>query len=326
MMAKATTKASVLTTLKVSKVEIAIGLFTTVAKPGKLESFDTAGPNGGVLKAQAVAKATPVSEAVDMPDVPVSSDPLGDAPVEMLEAPAVEASPVEVAGQYGRDLVEEGSGVIVPPNEIRKGVRLEDGKFVDCTRQLEEITEQTKLDGVEVIAFVDVTHIPRSRVSGAQYVGAGDEKAPYALRLLFEGLKATRRGAVVKLTKSSRQTLGVIAVARNTLVLFELVYSENFREPPARALAMHKVQVGQAQVDSLKLLIEQMGDSPAVLDEQRDDAVALREDLKRRALAGDIKPMKPGDPIAEPLPDAEIVDPIGDELMRLMAESMEVAA
>lgn len=343
-MAKEAKRASTLTTLKVGSLEIAVGLFATVEAPSKLQSFETAGPNGGKLQARQVARPVPVEEIPTDVEVPVQdSDPLAaledPAPPPSAPAPAGPSAPLEppatlrdapdfgigseptkiveeysehvaamteqvamrnvsnaiepsfgtgglVDGQYGRELVEEGSGVVVKPEDVRKGVRLEDGTFVDCTKRLEEIEEQTRLDGMAVVAFVDLTHVPRARVKGASYIGAADEKAPVALRLLAEGLKKTRRAAVVKVTKRSRQTLAVISVWRDVLVLSEMVYAEDFRDPPARAKVIRTAEVTENQVLRICDLISAMGDSPTVLDEQRDDAIALREQLREDALAG----------------------------------------
>lgn len=312
---KATTKASALTTLKWGQVEIAVGLFSTVATPGKLQTFDTAGPNGGVLKAQQVARATPVAEAVEMPAVDVIGDPFAD--VLTTEADVAVARTVTVDGQYGRELVEEGSGVVVSPENVRKGVRLEDGSFLDCTAQLAQIDADTKLDCAEIVAFVGVSRVPRARVKGAQYVGAADEKAPRSLRLLLEAMKSTKRVAVVKLTKRSRQTLGVIGWLDGSLVLYELVFAEDFREPPARVLKVSQALVTDAEVAVAVRLVEAMGDSISALDELRDDAVARREQLRADALAG---VLGSGDVV-----DAEVVDEQAEMIAQLEATLAQVS-
>jgi DNA end-binding protein Ku len=321
-MASATKKASVLTTLQIGTVQVPVGLFSTVASPSKLAQFDTAGPNGGVLKAQPVARAVPVAETpVDVPDVGVQGDPLGDDPgpetgsredlervAEMTggtvhdlspDAPAYQYMPsseppapvlpdAPVDGQYGRELVEEGSGVVVLPQDVRRGVRLEDGRFIDCTAQLAQIEDETRLDRITVIGFVDATQIPRVRVKGAQYLGAADEAAPRALRIMYEALKGTRRMALVKLTKRSRQTLGVIGVSRGVLMLLELVWAEDFREPPARATRIQKEQVSAAEVGMFAELVHAMAVPMSVLEELRDDAIAKREELREKAERGEV--------------------------------------
>lgn len=300
-MAKAASKASKFTTLTVGAVEVAVGLFPARAKSGALAEFDTAGPSGGVLQAQAVARPTPVSEEVDVPEQPVHSDPLSDAPLasperdalaaELDDGPPVEllaASSPQVDGEYGRELVEEGTGEVVLPQNVRRGVRLEDGRFIDCTDELAKIAEQTRLDRMEVVSFVDVTRVPRARTVGAYYVGVADEKAAKPLRLIFEALRSTRRAAVVKLTKRTRQSLGVVVASNKTLMLMELVWAEDHREPPARALAIQKAHVSDREVAQACKLVNAMSDSMESLNELRDDALALREELRAKALRGEV--------------------------------------
>lgn len=199
------------------------------------------------------------------------------------------SGPSEVDGEYGRELVEEGTGEIVKAGNIRRGVRREDGRFIDCTAQLAEIDERTKLDAADVVAFVDATAIPRSRVKASYYVGTDDPKAPHALRIVYDGLRRTRRAAIVKLTKRSRQTLGAIVPLRDTLVLLELVFAEDFRPaPPDRARRHMQAEVRPEEVSMFCELVDAMSRPPRVMDELRDDAIALREVLLVRAIAGEV--------------------------------------
>lgn len=193
----------------------------------------------------------------------------------------------EVDGEYARELVEEGTGEIVKAGNIRRGVRLED-RFIDCTTQLAEIDERTLLDAAEVVAFVDSTAVPRARVKACYYVGSDDPKAPHALRIVFEGLRRTRRAAIVKLTKRKRQTLGAIVPSRDALMLFELVFDEDFRPAPKRALRHLDAEVRPEEVTVFCDLIDAMSRPPRVMDELRDDAIALREELHAKAVAGEV--------------------------------------
>lgn len=354
-MATATTKATSLTTLVIGKVEVAVGLFSTVAKSKAITEFTTAGPNGGVLEARALARPVPVDATVEQPDEPVHSDPLADEPspdfadvlaneddpplnregVAALLAERGEArrqhddardeqdaaiagteaakdfttedvmAATTVAGEYGRELVEQGTGEVVLPQNVRRGIRHEDGSFVDLTDQLADIDERTKLERIEVLpgGFVDVTQIPRAAVRGCYYIGSANERAPKPLRLLYEGLKAERRAAVVKLTKKSRQSLGAIGWYGKSLMLYELVWQEDFREPPARAAGIQKAEVTEQEVDTVRELIRAWSGPASIIGELRDDAIALREDLLAKALAGDIEGAVVSNVPAVPEPD-----------------------
>jgi DNA end-binding protein Ku len=288
-MAKAASKASAKTTLVLGKLEIPISLFSTQDKPEKLAEFTTAGPNGGRLMVRPVAAPVPVAEDAQVPvDVPVHStchsDPLSDGP--SVTTVALSPPSTTIAGEYQRELVEDGTGQVVEPDQVRRGVRLEDDRFIDCTEQLAEIERQTRIERAEIVAFVNVGTVPRARVKAAQYVGTDDPNAPRALRLLYEAMRQRRRVAVLKLTKRSRQTLGVLGWLGDALMFYELVWSEDFRPPPARATVIQKATVTAAEVEQAVALVDAMSGTGDVVDEMRDDAIALREQLMAQALEG----------------------------------------
>lgn len=310
-MADPAKKSTANTELFIGTLKAPIGLFGTNAKPDKTQEFDTAGPNGGVLKYEQRGVETPMDEQTETaPDAPVrdaltgdaiAKDPGSDAPpIEEAFPPAAAASngAALVEGEFRQVLVEEGTGEVVEPEDVRKGVRLEDGRFIDCTDQLAAIVNRTKLDRMEVVATIDATQIRRERVTGSYYIGAQDPKATPVLRLLFESLKTRREVAVVKYTTRSRQQLGVIAphAKTGTLVLLSLVWSEDWRAAPAKATAIAKVSVTDRQVGVMSQILAAMHDTVDVLDTLRDDAIKLREELKVRAEAGEMAE------VVEPLP------------------------
>lgn len=323
-MAKAASKSSANTSLYVAGFKCAIGLFGTQAKPGKEQQFETAGPNGGALKYKQRGAVAPVREETDLDETTaVQADPLAgemsrtpaaaalaneDSSTTPLDEAAAQAEAGLVDGEFRQVLVEEGTGVEVRPEDVRKGVRLEGGAFVDCTDQLQAITTRTKLDRIDVVAAIDSTQVGRSRVVSSYFVGVQDEKdleGAARLRLLYEALKVQRAAAVVKYTVRSRQQLGVIVPHGKTgsLVLLTLVFAEDFREPPARAKVIQKAAVSERQVKAMGDLLHALHDTPDVLETLRDDAIAMREELRTRALAGEMDVQ-----VVEPLPEPEEFD------------------
>lgn len=326
-MADAASRSAANTTLYVGTLKASVGLFTTKADPAKTAKFDTAGPNGGTLKFEQRSVAVPVGEE-PIEEAPVVSDPLAtrheeerkllelahaaeDAVLEREygvpmgrllmpdpEPAASAAPPTFVDGEFRRVLVEEGSGQIVEADAVRRGVRREDGSFVDCTEQIAAIEERTKLDRIDIIRCIDGTRIRRERVLGSYYVGAQDAEAKAALKLLYDALRERREVAIVKYTTRSRQQLGVIMphAATGTLVLLNVVWAEDWRAAPSKATAIQKVQAPERQVLAMCKLLGALHGHVDDLDVQRDDAVALREELRARALAGEM--------------DAEVVEPL----------------
>jgi non-homologous end joining protein Ku len=309
-MAEAAKKSSGNTDLFVGTLKAAVGLFGTNAKPSGLPGFATAGPNGGALKFEmrgAPAEPEAREEPVDgVPAVEGKSDPLATAEDPGREAPRLMESTVPseagavVAGEFRRVLVEERSGEVVEPEQVRRGVRLDDGRFIDCTEQLDAIETQTKLDRMDIVKCIDSTRIRRQRVVGAYFVGGQDAKSKAVLKLLHTTLRRRREVAVVKYTTRSRQQLGVIEADHRTgtLMLLSLVWSEDWREAPAKA-QLAEVEVPEGQVEKMGALLGALHGHVDVLDTLRDDAIALREELLARALAGEMAD------VIEPLPAAE---------------------
>lgn len=301
-MAPASSKAATRTTLVVAGIKAEVGLFTTEAKPSALADFDRAGPHGGKLVME--TKAVEVKEdELSAGDEAVRMDPLAEDPGPIDEAP-IEEPPAPKAvteGEYRNVLVEEGTGEEVAPEQVRRGVRLDDGRFIDLTEQIDAIQERTKLDRMEVVSFFDIGQIQRERISGSYYIAAADKTAPHTLRALYEGMRKRRRAAIVKLTKRSRQSLGVIVASskRKSLILHELIWQEDFRAAPEKALAIQQAIVSEREVAATCKLIDAMADTREALDELRDDAIALREELRARAEAGEM--------------DVRVVEPVAVE-------------
>jgi non-homologous end joining protein Ku len=307
-MAKAATRSSTNTKLVVGSLTAEVGLFTSVQDASKLKlaSFQTAGPNGGALKFQERAQALPAADRTD--DVPVQGSPLGSA--APAERPAPSAAPVD--GEFVRKLVEEGSGAVVEPSEVRRGLFVGEGdarRFVDVTDQLAAIEQRTKLDQIEVVATVDRTAMRMRRVLGAHFVGATDEESSPILRLLYESLHRTRRVAVAKFTTGGRQKLGVIAPDRatQTLMMLQLAFSEDLRSAPAKAKAIQNVVVSEEHVQVMCDILDAFGDSPDVLDTLTDDAVKFRAELHARAAAGEMD-VEVVEPVVAPQPEPSLME------------------
>lgn len=296
-MTEAAKRATVLTKLVIGKVEVGVGLFTTKAKPGELAEFDTAGPNGGVLAFEDSARAKALSSEQQMEEIeaPGASDPLAADPGSESPMPSNGGTaPAAVPGEFARVLVEQGSGQIVEREDVRKGVRQEDGSFIDCTAHLAAIEADTKLDQMEVVAFIDVGQIDRARITDSYFIGAQESEDAKPLRLIYEAMKLKRRVAVVKWSSKSRQSLGVLSAhgRSKTLVLLKLTWAEDVREAPAKARSIQSAGVTAEEIDIAASLIEAMGDTPDALDELRDDAIARREQLRADAEAGKVAPVE----------------------------------
>lgn len=283
------------TTLTFGLVSCPVALYKTTGTE-KDPKWDTAGPNGGVLR-QREAPVTPTA-------VVESGSPL-DEGADAAFARAVSEPPPAV---IGHELVEDGSGEIVAPEQVRRGIRRGDGSFVDLTDGLEAIKERTKLEDMRVVDFIRVEEVRRERIVGAYYLAPDGPGAPKVVRLLHEAMRDCKRVGVVRWTKNSRQSVGVLVphAATKSLMVVELVWAEDVREPVEKVSAPSLVEVTPEEVQVATELVEAMSNTRAQsLDVLTDDARALRRELIARAEAGEMfeVPQRP-----EPQKDADVID------------------
>jgi non-homologous end joining protein Ku len=292
-------KASVRTSLSLGLVEADVKLYKTTGKGEKDPTFTTAGPNGYPLRVEQRAQEAAVEETE-------KADPLGledgdDGTVVPAAAPAVEEDPgPEVVpptssvvvgsapGTFKNVMVEEETGVEVEPDDVRRGVRRDDGTFVDLTGRLTAIDEETKLDRIQVLDFIRRERVPRERVVGSYYLAADSKSAPRVLRVLYEGMKRAERVAIVRWTKVKGQSLGLLVPhGSGALVVLECVFADAARKPNAACLAHMRAAVTEKQVDRAVELIESMNAPPSALDGYFDRRAQLQRQLAEKAEEGD---------------------------------------
>lgn len=290
-------KASTRTTLSLGLVEADVKLYKTTGKGEKDPTFTTAGPNGYPLRAEQRAREAEVEETE-------AADPLGfadddgtavpPAPLAVeedpgSEVPAADSSTVVASapGTFKTVMVEEETGVEVEPEDVRRGVRLDDGTFVDLTGRLAAIDEETKLDRIQVLDFIRRERVPRERVVGSYYLAADSKSSPRVLRVLFEGMKRAERVAIVRWTKMKGQSIGLLVPhGSGALVVLECVFADAARKPNAACLAHMRAAVTEKQVDRAVELIESMNAAPSALDGYFDRRAQLQRELAEKAEKG----------------------------------------
>lgn len=306
-MAKTVDRISLRTTILWGRVKAPVALFKTTGE-SKEKDFERAGPNGKPIVPFAKWNAEKEAEksATFAETLAAAPDPLAAAPAEPLApkqethfepktAEELESDPETARAQaiayaelMGTLWVEEGTEELVLPDEIRRGVRLEDGEFVDVTDQLARIDEETQLEEMRIISFIRIEQVPRARITRSYYLGHDAPGSSKLLKALYVGMKQTGRAAVVKWTKTSRQALGILRVdpKRDALVVLEVEWAGNWREPGDRVTQFQNAVLTDEEARAAELLVHAMADSVASLDELADDARALREELLVHAITG----------------------------------------
>lgn len=265
------------TTIALGAVRVPVSLTKTTMAVREPE-FVAAGPSGGPL---------------------VLREPEGGSRVDPFASPRSVAKTSPPPPQV---LVEEGTGESVEPEQVRTGVRLDDGRFVDCTDRLAAIAEDTILDEIEVLGFVPLDQVPRERITGAYWLAPGDASATKFVRLVGDGMREVRRAAVVRWTKRTRQSVGLMVRHRSgALMVWELEFASRVREPHAAALAPQMIEVSDRELAAARRLISAMSGPISLVDDVEDEAVRLRRELFEEALSGSVGPVAVADP--EPVPD-----------------------
>jgi non-homologous end joining protein Ku len=249
-------RASTRTVLRLGEVEAAIGLFKITTDP-KARKWDT-----------------PPVEVTD------HAGSGGEA----------KGSPLAPGGKQSSRSKAPAGGTEPPPPKP-KGITKPDGAFVDLTEQIKSIAEATTLDRLEVVSFVDSRHVPRERIVGAYYVGAGQGGGfppSQIIGLLYRALKLRSRAAVVRWGKRSRSSVGVMIPHRSgALLVLEMAYAEHILGPNPDCLAHQHLEFSDEQVEHAAELIDAMAGRRESLDDIRDHRAELEEQLVTRAEHGE---------------------------------------
>lgn len=277
-------KASAITTLSFGLLvapEVKLFKATDDKDPELAQFTGTAGPRGGRIEDRyrevgesqgstgGVGKVTITKKGSPKPEEAVWSEP--------------------EAGEREKYIVEvvDDTEVEIDREEIRRG--LWDGDtFIDCTEQLAEIEDATKMEDMAVESFIRTQNIPRERIVASYFVTPQNKYGLRVLALLHAALRKSSHAAIVRWTARSRQSLGVlIAHPQGGLILQKLVWVEKARLAPELSQEVAKLarSAPEEEVDATVGLIEQMAErGRAHLDELRDPAVVYREELQAVAL------------------------------------------
>lgn len=258
-------RAATRTTLQLGAVNTAIGLYKTTRDPSQSRKWEK----------------------------PPVEDEDGDAKGDPLAGSAAKASGGEGKSK-GKKVSGGSKATEVEVEKPQKGIYKPDGAFVNLTEQIESIAEQTTLDRLEVVSFIRRERVPRDRILGSYYVGAGKaKKGEYpptkVIARLYRALKLRERGAVVRWGKRSRSSVGVMVPhPSGALLVLEMAYGENVLLPSPDCLAHQHIEISDEQVERMATLVDAMAEGRASLDGIRDRRAELEEELIVRAEHGEL--------------------------------------
>ncbi|MFI1028287.1 Ku protein [Streptomyces sp. NPDC020951] len=169
----------------------------------------------------------------------------------------------------------------IPYQEITKGYEAPDGSMIMLSDEdLADLPLPSK-KLIDVLAFVDADSIDPLMFSKAYYVGTSDRAAAKPYALLKEALTESGQIAITKIAIRSRESLAVLRVHENTLVLQTCLWPDEVRPAtgvaPEEDIAIRPQELQMAR--SLMDMLSQEFDLSSLHDEYQD---ALQQVIEAR--------------------------------------------
>ncbi|MFF7213616.1 Ku protein [Streptomyces sp. NPDC008238] len=198
----------------------------------------------------------------------------------------------------------EKEGKEVPYAEIAKGYEDETGRTVVLTDEDLAALPLPSKKLIDVLAFVDADEIDPLSLSRAYYVGAETAAAkPYVL--LREALSSSGKAAVTKIALRTRESLALLRVHEDVLVLHTMYWPDEVRA--AEGLAPpEKVTVRPQELKMAQSLMETLSED-FDLESMHDEYQHALDELVAARLEG------------EPVPEMAEVTSAPDNVVDLMA-------
>lgn len=198
----------------------------------------------------------------------------------------------------------EKEGKEVPYAEIAKGYEDETGRTVVLTDEDLAALPLPSKKLIDVLAFVDADEIDPLSLSRAYYVGAETAAAkPYVL--LREALSSSGKAAVTKIALRTRESLALLRVHQDVLVLHTMYWPDELRA--AEGLAPpEKVTVRPQELKMAQSLMDTLSED-FDLESMHDEYQHALDELVAARLEG------------EPVPEMAEVTAAPDNVVDLMA-------
>lgn len=230
---------------------------------------------------------------------------LVSVPIQLYKAAEEHAGPVfhqvhiPDGGRIRLKRYCEAEGVEVPLYQVARAVTLPGGRQIVLTSgDLEHLPIPSK-NIIDVQAFVDADTFDPIQYGAAYYVGLGNRSPAKPYALLREAMRDRGQVAVAKVTMTTRESLAMLRVVDDLLVLQTMLWPDEVRS--ARGIAPPDEKLHANELKMLKSLMHEMTkgfDVSALRDEYRQ---AL-EDLVDAKLHG-AHPAELKRPAAAPVVD-----------------------
>lgn len=141
--------------------------------------------------------------------------------------------------------------------DIVKGYEYEKGKFVIVEEYDFEKLPLNTLKAIEIVDFIDMEEIdPVFYVKSYFLAPAELGVKPYFL--LMEAMKQTKKIALARVVIRSKETLAVLRIYKNTLMLETIFYPDEIRNPEALPEFQNSVQLNKNELKMAINLVESL--------------------------------------------------------------------
>jgi len=190
--------------------------------------------------------------------------------------------------RYARVCRQDGKEI--PYDEIVKGYEYRDGDYIVLTREDFEKADAEKTNALEIKQFVDEPTIDSRYYDKPYYLEPG-KGADRAYALLREALEKSNKVALVKYAMRGREHMGALKTIGNSLVLNQMRYPSDVREPGDLNLPA-KNSASEAELDMALALINQQT-KPFIPEDWHDTYTEELEEIIEEKAKGK-KPAKRG--------------------------------
>ncbi|MFE3119694.1 non-homologous end joining protein Ku [Streptomyces niveus] len=163
---------------------------------------------------------------------------------------------LEDMGRVRNRTVCELDGEEVTSAEIGKGYEVEKDNVVPISdEELAEMPLPTA-KAIDVVAFVDRDSIDPIRLGATYYLEAAGEVAAKPYTLLRKALERSSKAAVAKYALRGRERLGLLSVKDNAMVLHQMHWPDEVRDPAE--LAPAPVELDEGEIEGALALMDTM--------------------------------------------------------------------
>jgi len=198
----------------------------------------------------------------------------------------------------------------IKSEDIVRGFEISEGNYIAISNEDIKRASPEKSNSIQILSFAKEADIDSEYFETPYYIEP-DKNAKKAYHLLYEALKETETVAVASFILRTRETLGVIKVHKNLLVLNRLRWNEEIRDYTELEIPKDE-RISGAEVEMAISLIKKQTKK----FDPSDYTDTYREKLEKMIKAKSAGKKLPE--VKETKPSAKVTD-----LMSLLKESLE---